>query len=69
MISPEYTVLSVGSDHRHISHAVANLKAADAIAELINFADDIIAEHQGRPTEHRLRVEVTPDYDVSVFHA
>jgi hypothetical protein len=33
---------SVRSDHRQIGHAVANLKAAHAIAELIDFPDDII---------------------------
>ena len=56
-------------DHRQIRHAVANLKAAYAIADLINFPDDIISQHERRPAVRSLRVQVLPDQHVSVLHA
>ena len=65
----ERAIGGVRADHRHIGHAVAELKAAHAIAELIDFPDDIIAHHERRPAEHRLRVEVAPDHDVGVLDA
>jgi len=43
------------------------VKAAHAVAELIDFPDDIIAHHEWRPSAHRLRVEVTPDHHVGVL--
>ena len=68
VVSPERAIGGVGPDHRHIGHAIANLKAAHAIAELIDFPDDIIAQHERRPVEHRLRVEVAPDHHIRVLH-
>jgi hypothetical protein len=55
--------------YRDIGHAVANLKAPHPVAELINFANDIIAEHERRPAKHRLWVEVAPNQDIGVLHA
>jgi hypothetical protein len=31
---------------------------------MIDFSDDIIAQHKRRPAAHRLRVEVAPDHQV-----
>jgi hypothetical protein len=36
----------VQSEHRHIGHPVTNPKAAHAIAELIDFPNDIISQHE-----------------------
>jgi hypothetical protein len=65
--SPERTIGGVRSDHSHIGHPVANLNAAHAIAELIDFADDVIAHHEWRPAAHCLRVEMASDQHVGVF--
>ena len=43
LVSPERAIGGVGPDHRHVGHAVANLKAAHTITELIDFPDNIIA--------------------------
>lgn len=56
VVCPERTIVGVGSDHRHVGHAVANLKVAHAFAELIDFPDDVVAHHERRPEAHRLRV-------------
>jgi len=66
-VSPERAIGRVGADDRHIGHAVPELKTADAIAELIDFADDVVPHHKGRPVAHRLRVEVTPDQHIGVL--
>ena len=68
-VSPKRPIGGVRTDHRQIGHAVANLKAAHAIAELIDFPDHIISEHERRPAGRSLRVEVTPDQHVGVLHA
>src|SRR6266853_6200145 len=68
-VSPERAIGGVRPDHRHIGHAVANLKAAHAIAELIDFPNDVIADHERRPAVHSLRIEVAPDQHVGVLHA
>jgi hypothetical protein len=67
VVSPERTIGGIRPDHCHIGDAVAKLKADDAIAELIDFSDDVITHHEGRPPVHRLRIEVTPDQNVSVL--
>jgi hypothetical protein len=67
VVSPERAIGGIRPDHRHIGHAVAKLKAADAIAKLIDFPDHVIAHHEGRPAAHRLRIEVAPDQDVGVL--
>jgi hypothetical protein len=66
-VSPEGAIGGVRPDHGHIRHAVANLKAANAIPELIDFADDVVPHHEGRPAAHGLRIEVTPDQHVGVL--
>jgi hypothetical protein len=48
-VGPKRAVGGVRPDHRQIGHAVANLNAAHAIAELIDFPDDIISQHERRP--------------------
>ena len=65
----ERAISGVRPDHRHIGHAITDLEAAHAVAKLIDFPDDIIAHHERRPAEHRLRVEVAPDHDVGVLDA
>src|SRR5262249_21347605 len=40
---------------------------ADAIAKLIDCADDVVPHHEGRPVAHCLRVEVTSDQHIGVF--
>jgi hypothetical protein len=45
------------------------LKSAHAIAELIDFTDHVIAQHERRLAVQRLRVEVTPDHDIGVHDA
>jgi len=66
-VSPERAIGGVRPDHRHIGHAVAELKAAHAVTELIDFPDNVIAHHEGQPATHRLRIEVAPDQDVGVL--
>ncbi len=46
---------------------LANLKARDAIAELIDFRDNVIAHHEWRPLGGSLWVEATSDQDVGVL--
>jgi len=48
---------------------VAKLEAAHVPAELIDFADHVIAHHERRPAAHRLRIEVAPDQHVGVLQA
>jgi hypothetical protein len=67
VVSPEGAIGGVRPDHRHISDPVANLKAAHAFAQLIDFANDVIPQHEGWPATHRLRVEVAPNQHVGVF--
>jgi len=67
-VSPERAICGVRPDHRQIGHAVPNLKAAHAIAELIDFPDDIISQHERRPAGRSLRVEVATDQYVGVLH-
>src|SRR6516162_10268555 len=59
-VSPKRAIGGIRTDHCHIGYAVAKLKAADTIAELINFPDEIIAHHERQPAAHRLRIEVAP---------
>src|SRR5262249_42428766 len=42
-------------------------KATHAIAELVDFTDDIIAHREGRPAVCCLRVEVTPNRHIRVL--
>jgi hypothetical protein len=51
----------------HIGRAVAKLKAAHAIAELIDFPDDVIARRERRTAVHGLRIEMAPDQHVGVL--
>jgi hypothetical protein len=57
----------VGPEYRHISHTVASVKAAHAIAELIDFPNDIIAHHERRPVGRSLRVEMAPEQYIGVL--
>jgi hypothetical protein len=59
----------VRSEHRHVRHALAELKSRDALAELIDFADDVVAHHKGWAARSSLRVEMTPDQRVGVLKA
>jgi hypothetical protein len=44
------------------SLSVANPKVAHAIADLIDFADNIVAQHERRPAAARsLRIEMSPN--------
>ena len=52
----ERAIAGIRPDNRHIGHAVAKLEADYAVAQLINFADDVIAQHERRFQAHRLRV-------------
>ena len=69
VVGPERAIRGVRPDHCHVGHAVANLKAAHAVAELINLADDVIAQHEGRLEAHRLGVEAAPDQHLGIVHA
>jgi hypothetical protein len=64
---PEGAVGGVRPDDRQIGHPVTKLKAAHALPELIDFPNDIIAQHERRLDAHGLRVEVTPDHHIGVF--
>ena len=66
-VSSERAVGGIRPDNRHIGHAVAKLKATHAIAELIDFPNDVIADYERRPATHRLRVEVAPDQHIRVL--
>jgi hypothetical protein len=55
-VSPKRAVGRVRPDHRQIGHAVASLKAAHAIPELIDFPDDIIS-----PALRRATIRARPD--------
>src|SRR6516164_11689752 len=59
----------VRSEHRHVRHALAELKSHHALAELIDFADDVVAHHEGRAARCSLRIEMTPDQRVGVLKA
>jgi hypothetical protein len=69
VIGPKRAIGGVRPEYRHIGHVVAKLKAAYAITELIDFPEDIIAEHERRPAAHCLRVEVAPHHHIAVLHA
>ncbi len=49
-VGPERATGGVRPDHRQISDAIAKLKAAHAVAELIDFPHNVIAQHERRPT-------------------
>jgi hypothetical protein len=59
----------IRSEHRHVSHAVAKLKSAHAIAELIDFPDDIVAHYKGWAAGGSLRVEMATDQRVGILKA
>jgi hypothetical protein len=65
----ERAIAGVGPDYGHVGDPVAHLIAGHALAELIDFPDNIIALHKWRPEKHRLRIEMTPDHHVRVFNA
>jgi hypothetical protein len=65
----ERAIDRVRADHSHIGNAIANLKSADAIAELIDFSDKVITHYEWWPAGRSLRVEVTPDQRVGVLQA
>jgi hypothetical protein len=69
VVRTEGTVIGVRPDHRHVSHAVANLKVAHAIAELIDFPDDIVAHYERWPEAHRLGVQMAPNQHLGVIEA
>jgi hypothetical protein len=69
VVGPERAIGGIRREDRHIGHAVAKLKAPHAIAELIDFTDDVIAQHERWLAVYRLRVEVAPDHDIGVHHA
>ena len=68
-VSPERAISGVRPYHRQIGYAVPNLKAAHAIAELIDFPDNIISQHERRPVGRSLRVEMATDQYIGVLHA
>src|SRR5215468_1682194 len=47
-VCSERAIGGVRSDDRHVGHAVSELEAGHAIAELIDFPDDVVARHEGR---------------------
>lgn len=57
VIGLERTVGSIRPNHRHVSDVVANLKVMYAIAELIDFPNDIIAQDERRLAARGLGVE------------
>jgi hypothetical protein len=59
----------IRSEHRHVGHAVAQLKSAHAIAELIDFPDDIVAHYKGWAAGGSLRVEMATDQCVGILNA
>jgi hypothetical protein len=46
VVGAKSTIGYIGSDDRHVSHTISNLKALHAIAELIDLPDDIISQHK-----------------------
>jgi hypothetical protein len=69
LLGPERAIGRVRSEHGHVSHSIAQPKAAHAITQLIDFPDHIIADHEWRQASHRLGVEMAPDDDVGVLQA
>jgi len=61
-------VAGIRADHGHIGHTLAKLKSTHAIAKLIDFPDDIIAKNERRSQSRGLRIDVTADRHVCVFH-
>jgi hypothetical protein len=57
----ERAIGGVRTNHRHIGNAIAKLKSAHAIAELIDFSDEVITHYKWWSAGRSLRVEVTPD--------
>src|SRR6516164_10564462 len=66
---PERAIGRIGSEHRHVGHTVAKLKSAHAIAELIDFPDDIVAHYERWASGRCLRVEMASDQCVGVLKA
>jgi hypothetical protein len=62
-------IVGVRSNYRHVGDAVAKLKIAHAVADLIDLPDNVIAHHERRPQPHRLRVQMTPDQHLGVVKA
>src|SRR6516164_606885 len=58
---PERAIGRIGSEHRHVGHTVAKLKSAHAIAELIDFPDDIVANYERWASGRCLRVEMASE--------
>jgi hypothetical protein len=69
VVRAERSISCVRSDHRHVGDAVANLEVAHAIAELVDFPDDVITHHERRSVARSLRVEVAPYQYVRVLQA
>ncbi len=63
------TIGGIRANDGQIGDALANLKAAHTLAKLIDFANDIVAEHEWRATKHRLRVNMAPDHNFGVLDA
>jgi hypothetical protein len=68
VVGLERPIGGIRTEDRHIGHAVADVKASHAGAELIDFPDDVIAHHEGWPATYPW-VDMTPDRHVGVFHA
>jgi hypothetical protein len=69
VVGPKGAVRSIRPEYGHVRHAIPDLKPAYAFTELIDFANDIIAERERRSAAHGLRVDVAPDRYVGVFQA
>jgi hypothetical protein len=66
---PECPIRGIRPDHRHVGHAVANLEALDALADLIDLPDDVLPHHERRLESQRLGVEMASDQHLSVVQA
>jgi len=69
ILGPERAIGGVRADDCHVGYAVARLEPSHTFAQLIDLADDIIAQHERRLQSYRLEIEMTPDHDIGVHDA
>ena len=65
----ESAIGSIRSEHRHVRYTVAKLKSGHALAELIDFANDVVTHYKGWPARCSLRIEMAPDQRIGVLKA
>jgi len=69
LLGPERAIRGVRPNDRHVGNPFTQLKAAHAIAELVNLSDEVVTHYERWAPQAGLRIEMLPYQGVGVLHA